>query len=445
VNVVDQAVPLSPGQTMALETCVLAAKDGGRFVFLTGAAGTGKSTVLAELRKRLRCVVLAPTGLAAINVGGMTIHRFFKLPIGCMTSGKAGAARDRRELLQHTDAVVIDEISMVRADLLDAVNWSLQKTLGNSLPFGGLTMIVVGDMWQLEPVVTERERPFIDERYTSPFWFDAGIFTGGKNLFGKDSAQVEIETVELQEVFRQRDPAFLDALNAVRIGSADGLAYFNQHGAKFAPVDCPSIVYTNKKAAAINDGRLRVLPADARDFDAVIEGDWKPSEYPAPDVLALAVGARVMATKNTIIDAGNFVANGTLGHIRAFLRGLPVVEFDDGRVSVMQRAEWDQIGTEYDPKEDKLVETVVGKFAQVPLKLAWAITAHKSQGQTLAQASLEMETQSRTHGQLYVALSRVRSVEGLYLRRRLTASDLVVSPRVREFCGLGADTAAFAA
>ena len=444
MNVVDQSVALSPGQKRALDSCIDAARNGGRFLFLTGAAGTGKSTVLAELRKAIRCVVLAPTGLAAINVGGMTVHRFFKFGIGCMTVDKAGAVRDRRQLLRNVQAIVIDEISMVRADLLDAVSWSLQKTLGNREPFGGLTVIAVGDMWQLEPVVTERERPFVEERYASPFWFDAGVFTGGRNLFGKDDGRVEIETVELAEVFRQRDPEFLDALNAIRIGSASGLAYFNDRGGR-APEGCPSIVYTNRKAEAVNGGRLHALPSDIRTFDAEIEGDWKPNEYPAPESLSLAVGARVMCTRNTVIGDGEYVANGALGYLRAFLQGQPVVQFDDGRVSSFPPAVWEQIGVQYDPKEDKLVETVVGRFSQSPLKLAWAITAHKSQGQTLAQASLEMETQSRTHGQLYVALSRVRAVDGLYIRRRLTPADLVVSPRVREFCGLGLDSAAFAA
>ena len=210
---------LSPSQSFALERLQSAAgSDQGQFLFVTGKAGTGKSTVLRKLRETVNCITVAPTGLAAINVGGETIHRFFGLSIGPMTKSRVRMMNDPR-IIEHAQLIVIDEISMVRADTLDAINWVCQKTMDNTLPFGGKTIVAFGDMWQLEPVVTTEDETFIRDRYASPFWFDAHVFGHKGGLF--EDTTVEIETLELTDVFRQiGNPEFIDALNAIRSGDS---------------------------------------------------------------------------------------------------------------------------------------------------------------------------------------------------------------------------------
>jgi ATP-dependent DNA helicase PIF1 len=448
---------LSGDQRSALNAALEAMRSGhGGFVFITGEAGTGKSTVLRELRQHARILVCAPTGLAAVNVGGETIHRLFGLKVGPLTRG-AVRASNKREVIARCNAIAIDEISMVRADIMDAIDVCLQRTLGNSRPFGGKTIIGIGDMWQLEPVVGDSESEFIRSKYRSPFWFDAHVFRHSDQAsldFGGDPVpQIEIEVHELREIFRQAgDPAFIAALNAIRIGDPCGLGFINQRAyqrctAEDSPV---TITFGNKKAETINAARLDQLPGEPRVYSAAIRGDYPAKDMPCPSELVLKVGAQVMFTRNTVADE-QFISNGTVGEVVGFLDPAPtetrdggieldgggvVVSLRDGTTAVATPTRWDKIGYTYDPKTDSIVEEVEGSFDQIPLKLAWAITAHKSQGQTLDSALIECEIDAFAHGQTYVALSRVKRFDGLYLRRRLSAADLVVNPRVREFCGL---------
>lgn len=442
VAATSDAPTLSPDQRRALDRCleVMAARENA-FVFVTGKAGTGKSTVLRELRRRRDVIVVAPTGLAAVNVGGQTIHSFFGFKTGPLTRSKVGRMR-WPEILQCASAVVIDEVSMVRADLLDAINVSMQRTLESVLPFGGLPVIAFGDLMQLEPVVTDEESDWVRAKYRSPFWFDAGVFrSSGQRALAPDADTIEIgiERFELRHVFRQRDQDFVDALNLIRLGDPAGLDLVNRRVGVRPPVDAPpvALTFTNRAAVAINLGRLAALgDAEGRTYSAEVTGEIKPGDVPVEAEINLKVGARVMFAKNVLDEEAGRVSNGALGHVVGFDLDGPLVRLDDGRHLVALPAAWEKIAYTFDKDVEKVGESVAGGFTQVPLKLAWAITTHKAQGQTLDSAILELESRSRTHGQLYVALSRVRSMDGLYLRRRLVPEDLVVDPRVREFCGI---------
>ena len=446
-----QAVSLSPEQGRAVDRVLELSQAGiGGFLFLTGQAGTGKSVVVKQIREKLRCVVVAPTGLAAVNVQGATIHSTFKIKIGPLTRGCVnGLSHEKRMAIERSEAIVIDEVSMVRADLMDAISHVLQKTLGNREPFGGKLMIAVGDMWQLEPVVAdEGSRDLIKQKYRSPFWFDAHVLGGPRGLAlafdGQEDPAAQIEKIELSEVFRQTgDPNFLAALNAIRVGDPSGLQFFNRRVGVLPPTErgaAPvTLTYTNDKAAAINRARLDAISGDEQVYTGSLDGTFDVKDIPVPVHLRLKVGAQVMFARNIQIAEGDelgIVSNGSVGDVIGFRELGPVVQLRDGRVVIAAPESWKKLAYTYDLKRDEIAEEEIGGFTQVPLKLAWAVTTHKSQGQTLDTASIELEMASFAHGQLYVALSRVRSIDGLYIKRELTPSDLVVHPRVREFCGV---------
>ena len=449
----DDAIELSTSQQSAIDIAVAAIRARKpSFTFVTGKAGTGKSTVLRHIRKQARLIVCAPTGLAAVNVRGETVHRFFGLKKGPLPRSKVGANRNKLEIIERADAIVVDEISMVRVDCLDAISTCLQKTLGNKLPFGGKPVIAFGDMWQLEPVVTDDVSEWLSRNYPSQFWFDAKVFGqpgGGQTAFTMDGdeepeATLPIQTVELLEVFRQiGNPEFIDALNASRVGDPSGLAYLNQRAMTSIPVgEAPiSLTFTNKKADAINASRLNSLVGDSKVYTATITGEFDAKDIPVPQELHLKVGAQVMVAKNMVSFDGDFVCNGAVGEVVEFLSDGPLVALRDGRMVVVSPASWESVGYVFDAKKNEIEEDIKGEFIQIPLKLAWAITTHKSQGQTLDSAVLEMEIPAFAHGQLYVALSRVKRFDGLFLRRRLSPSDLITNQRVRDFCGIPAAAA----
>lgn len=455
INRADQPIALSPEQQRAVDRAVAMAQSRcGGFLFLTGQAGTGKSVLVRAIRERLSCIVVAPTGLAAVNVQGATIHSTLKIKIGPLTRGSVNAlTREKRQAIIRADVIVIDEVSMVRADLMDAINYVLQKTLCNTLPFGGKLVIGVGDMWQLEPVVAdEGSRDLIKQKYKSPFWFDAHALGGprGAALAFEDDPSTQIEKIELTEVFRQvGNPEFLAALNAIRIGDPSGLEFFNQRAGVEIPTGKSAtpvvLTYSNDKADAINRMRLEALPGAERGYTGSLDGTYDAKDIPVPMHLRLKVGAQVMFAKNIAIDddMGNLsmVSNGTVGEILGFKEGGPVVSLRDGRVVLASPENWKKLAYTFDVRKDEVAEQEIGGFTQVPLKLAWGMTTHKAQGQTLDAATLELEMASFAHGQLYVALSRVRTIEGLYLRRKLTKADLIIHPRVREFCGQSAPSA----
>lgn len=419
---------LSDEQQGVVDEIVEKAKAGeGGVYFLTGKAGTGKSTVSREIIKELSgsIVVTAPTGIAAVNVGGQTLHSFFKLSTDFTQLAKREKLSALKETLEKTKLILVDEVSMVRADVLDAVDVRLRETLEIDEPFGGKLMLFVGDNWQLEPVLGPQEKDmFYDRGYASTFWFDAKVFDSSKSLF-----PCQIHATELTVVFRQKgDDQFLDALNAARKGNGIGLPVFNSKAGYPDPgADAIKICFANWKVDEINSRMLSNVKSTPKSYFAEITGRW--TEHPADSELVLKVGAKVMVIKNVRDDQHQLVANGTVGTVTSLSDESVSVRLDDGREITLTRDVWEQL--EYEVNSlGEIGASVAGEFKQIPLRLAYAITAHKSQGQTYARCHLVLEGPSFSHGQTYVALSRCKSLQGLTLERRISPSDLLVDHRV---------------
>lgn len=391
----------------------------GRSVFLTGKAGTGKTTFLKYIAQSTlkRFVILAPTGVAAINAGGSTIHSFFQLPL-CpylpdvpelvteyQTPEKYRSLRkERQKLIRTLDLLIIDEISMVRADLLDAVDATLRRYRRNDLPFGGVQLLMIGDAQQLSPVVKEHERPFMEKVYPSPYFF-----------YSKALQKLNYVTIELQKVHRQKDADFLELLNAVRENrvTQSVLNALNSRLNAYED-DGQTIRLTthNAQSDSVNMRKLDELPGEARMFEADVEGDFPENNYPADNVLALKEGAQVMFIRN---DSEGEYYNGKLGKVVSIKpNGTVEVEPADGGLPVwVNPVEWENIQYALD-EEGKIVPSVFGKFRQLPLRVAWAITIHKSQGLTFDRVIIDASA-AFAFGQVYVALSRCRSLEGISL------------------------------
>ena len=434
---------LGASQNHAIERAV--SLQPSEFLLITGPAGTGKSVCLRTIQSRLhgRCIVLASTGLAALNVSGMTVHAALGIPVGILTKDRCKPIEDpgMREVIEECSHIIIDELSMVRADLFDAINWTLQLTMGNDLPFGGKSVIGFGDMWQLEPVVTNNqddsinEKEFIEANYRSPFWFDAKVFHEPTDSMFYEPPKIQRHN--LTDIYRQiGNHEFIEALNQVRIGDHRGLAYFNRESAGTFPIigkDTLAITFTNNECWKINEERIGKLETREANYKASYSKDFDYKESPAPLVLKVKIGARVMFCKNIQTDCGD-VSNGSTGTVTDYSGDFnPIVSLDDGRGDVEAKpALWKK--TKYHVAESGEIEELeAGQFKQVPLKLAYACTAHKVQGMTLDSCSLRLERPAFAHGQLYVALSRVKTIDGLYMARTLMNRDIKVHPRVREF------------
>ena len=391
----------------------------GRSVFLTGKAGTGKTTFLKYIAQSTlkRFVILAPTGVAAINAGGSTIHSFFQLPL-CpylpdvpelvteyqMPDKYRSLKKERQKIIRTLDLLIIDEISMVRADLLDAVDATLRRYRNSDLPFGGVQLLMIGDAQQLSPVVKEHERPFMEKVYPSPYFF-----------YSKALQKLSYVTIELQTVYRQKDAEFLELLNAVRENrvTQSVLDALNSRLNAYDD-DGKTIRLTthNAQSDTVNTRKLDELPGEMRMFEADIEGDFPENIYPADFVLSLKEGAQVMFIRN---DQDGEYYNGKLGKVVSIKpNGVVEVESADGGDSVwVSPVEWENIQYALD-EEGEIVPSVVGKFRQLPLRVAWAITIHKSQGLTFDRVIIDASA-AFAFGQVYVALSRCRSLEGISL------------------------------
>ena len=406
----------------------------GRHLFLTGKAGTGKTTFLRSLKERLpkQMVVTAPTGVAAINAGGVTLHSFFQLPFGPLAGRESEPphfrfSRDKLALIRGMDLLVIDEISMVRADLLDAVDGVLRRLRDRRKPFGGVQLLMIGDLQQLSPVVKDHEWDLLRDLYDTPYFF------GSRALRETDYA-----CIELTQVYRQQDGRFLDLLNAVRDNrlSTAALAELNRrHIPDFAPADADGIITLcthNAQAQRLNDSKLAALPAPAVRFAAEVSGAFPELSFPVDPQIELKVGAQVMFVKNDPSPDKRFF-NGRIGRVAgidgATVRVRCPGDFADIAVEPMQ---WDNIKYAIDPATRRIAETVEGTFRQIPLKLAWAITIHKSQGLTFERAVIEADA-SFAHGQVYVALSRCKTLEGLFLRTPLRPSSIIADPAVADY------------
>ncbi|MDR1671045.1 MAG: AAA family ATPase [Alistipes sp.] len=408
----------------------------GENIFLTGRAGTGKTTFLRTLREHSpkRMIVVAPTGVAAINAGGVTMHSFFQLPLGAYVPGHRRAGDEIRRfskmkiaIIKSIDLLVIDEISMVRADMLDSVDDVLRRFRDRRKPFGGVQLLMIGDMGQLSPVVKDHERELLREHYPSPYFFDSQALRN-----------TSYTSIELQHIYRQRDEHFIDLLARVRENRVDDelLAVLNQrHIPDFDPPQSEGYITLtshNHTARAINEDKLAALATLEYSYNAEIERDFPEHLYPAEVTLRLKKGAQVMFTKNDSSPEKRFV-NGTIGE---------VVEIDDTRIEVkpsaggesivVERAEWNNTKYSIDPATNHIVEHIDGVFRQYPLRTAWAITIHKSQGLTFDRAIIDA-AESFSHGQVYVALSRCRTLEGMVLRAPMRREAIIKDLTVDDF------------
>ncbi len=413
--------PLSPEQ----EALFRLIEDTREHVFVTGRAGTGKSTLLQHLawNTSKQIAVCAPTGVAALNVEGQTIHSLLKLPLGVIADAPLRQSAELKRLLGKLDLLVIDEISMVNADLMDAIDRSLRQARGvRSVPFGGVQVVMFGDPYQLAPVPGDgEERAYFSDHYESMWFFDARVWR----------EECDLAVVELVHIHRQTDLEFKQALNAVRHGTvtADIAQLLNDAGARTPPGDDVLTLATrNDTVNRINSRELARLPGRPKTATAEITGDFGGRQYPADAELQLKLGAQVMFLRN---DAEGRWVNGSLGKV-VDIGGTVWVEVD-GEQHEVEPAVWEQYRYSYSPMTKEIKRNVVAEFTQFPLRLAWAVTIHKSQGKTFDRAVLDLGTRAFAPGQTYVALSRLTSLEGLYLSRPLRPADIIVDQRVRRF------------
>ncbi|HHB79650.1 MAG TPA: AAA family ATPase [Saprospiraceae bacterium] len=404
----------------------------GENFFITGKAGTGKSTFLNLLRDatRKQMVVLAPTGVAAINVKGQTIHSFFGFPPRLMTiRDLKPASKKKRALYQNMEILVIDEISMVRADMLDNVDRFLRINRDNPLPFGGVQVVLVGDMFQLPPVVASaEEKYFMESHYETPFFFSAKVFEDGFHL----------EYLEFRKIYRQENRLFLRLLDAVRNGRVDydDLEDLNSRYLPKFEAEAFYITLSARNATVnrINQKQMDKLTMPVFNYFAKIEGKFDHRLFPTEQILALKEGAQVMFLRN---DVEKRFYNGTIGRIVSLSSEKIIVEVKENnqirQIDVPQLV-WEIIKYKVDEKNPNKIENeVLGTFTQFPLRPAWAITIHKSQGKTFDKTIIDMGRGAFAHGQLYVALSRCRTLEGIVLKERITMRDVIVDDAVLDF------------
>jgi len=397
-------------------------------LFVTGRAGTGKSTLLNHLAHNTskQIVICAPTGVAALNVGGQTIHSLFRLPIGVIADHELEQNDQLRKLLNTIETLVIDEVSMVNADLLDAIDRSLRQARQRKKePFGGVQVVLFGDPYQLAPVPGDPdERAYFEDRYRSIWFFDALVWQ-----------ETDLTIYELTSIHRQHEDEFKYMLNAVRHNgvTAEIAARLNAVGARPAPHDGTiTLATTNSTVTRINATALARLPGRVLTAKAEISGEFGGRAYPADESLELKVGAQVMFLRNDTQEGGTQRwVNGSVGTVTKISETVWVEV--DGRDYEVKPAVWEKFKYSYSARTKALRKDVVAEFTQFPLRLAWAVTIHKSQGKTYDSAIVDLGPRSFAPGQTYVALSRISSLEGLYLTRPLRPSDIIVDDNVVRF------------
>jgi len=401
-------------------------------LFLTGKAGTGKTTFLRHIRNQTdkRLVVTAPTGVAAINAGGVTLHSFFQLPFGPMipgaefSGGRHRMSREKRNIINSLDLLVIDEISMVRADLLDGVDSVLKRYRRSELPFGGVQLLMIGDLQQLAPVAKEEDWTLLQEHYPTPYFFSS-----------KALSRLQLVMIELKHIYRQSDQTFIDLLNKVRDNQLDQAA-LTALNSRYKPEFMSEEGYItlcthNNGADAINHKRLAELPGKSRCFSAGVDGTFPEYAFPTAASLELKVGAQVMFVRNDTSQERRYF-NGKIGTVSSMSREKIRVECEDGESIEVGPVTWENIEYTVDTESSEISQKVVGSFNQYPLKPAWAITIHKSQGLTFDKAVIDAQD-AFAHGQVYVALSRCRSFEGLVLRSQITTRAIKTDQSVLSF------------
>lgn len=421
-------------QNTQLRTAWDFVENTGRSIFLTGKAGTGKTTFLKTVveRSRKRSVVVAPTGVAAINAGGVTIHSFFQLPFSPFLpnthiKSKFDFSRDKRRIIASIDLLIIDEISMVRSDLLDAIDAVLRRFRNRYLPFGGVQLLMIGDLQQLTPVVTPEDEALLNSYYDTPYFF------GSKAL-----AQTEYVTIQLDKVYRQQDDTFISLLNHIRIGkpTKEDIDLLNSRSRPgFVPrpdQDYIRLTTHNRFADQYNETELERLTTPKHLYTATIEGTFPEYSYPTNDTLELKVGTQVMFVKNDP-SGDHLYYNGRIGHVTYLddrtIRVRCPGDFSDIEV---ERLTWENAQYTLNPETNEIETKIQGTFSQYPLRLAWAITIHKSQGLTFDHAIIDAN-RSFAPGQVYVALSRCRTLEGMVLSSPIAPYAIICDGRVDEY------------
>jgi ATP-dependent exoDNAse (exonuclease V) alpha subunit len=393
--------------------------------YVTGKAGTGKSVLLRYFvsKTKKNVVVVAPTGVASLNVGGQTIHSFFRMPFD-IDLENIEIAYKTKELLKHIDAIVIDEVSMVRVDLMEAISIKLQKALNKEIPFGGVQVIMFGDLYQLPPVVTDGQlKKYFDHNF------------GGHYFFNSPSiVKTNLKNYELCNVFRQKDQEFKDILDAIRKGDVRDteLDKLNERAKAVKPESgYLTLAGKNTTVSDINHKMLNNLSGNEKVYEAEIYGKLTESFFPTDKTLKLKSGAQVMLLKNDTEKPRRWV-NGTIGVVSAMEKDFIKVRIDGVDHSI-SKTSWDKIQYEYDSKSRKLEKHIVSSFKQFPLRLAWAMTIHKSQGQTYQTVAIDLSGGAFAHGQTYVALSRCVSLDGLYLDCPVNRNDIIVDGDIISF------------
>jgi ATP-dependent exoDNAse (exonuclease V) alpha subunit len=404
-------------------------------IFITGKAGTGKSTLLRYFVEHTKksCIVLAPTGIAAINAGGSTIHSFFLLPFRPILPDDDEIQRfpkssTKAKIIQRADTIIIDEVSMLRADIIDAIDQSLRLNGSRpDLPFGGKQIVFFGDLFQLEPVVqqNEVEQYLFNEYYDSHYFFSARVFK-----------EIRLHCIELRKVYRQTDPDFIRLLDAIRLNNADELELraLNTRVDRLFQPKAEDLYITlstrNHVVAGINEFELGKLPGKGYVFSGAREDNFSERNLPTDLHLYLKEGAQVLFIKN---HSGGKWVNGTIAKIHELGDDKIVVQLPNGDLEEVKKETWEHKKYSWDGSVRKIKSEVIGRFVQYPLKLAWAITIHKSQGLSFDKMILDLGGKTFAHGQLYVALSRCRSLEGMVLREPIQLSDIIIDQRVVDF------------
>lgn len=412
-----------------------------RSLFLTGKAGTGKSTFLRHIAEntKKKHVILAPTGIAAINAGGATLHSFFKLPFHPLLPndtqynarnirGTMKYNQEKRKLLQELELIIIDEISMVRADIIDFIDKILRIYCRNMRePFGGKQILLVGDIFQLEPVVKDEERQLLQPFYPNSFFFSAHVFR-----------EIQLVSIELKKVYRQTDEHFIHLLDKIRKSetTVSDLYTLNQRVGREIDTSGMSITLSTRRDTVdyINQQKLEELPDETVMFEGVVTGEFPENSLPTPKELELKCGAQILFIRN---DKEHRWVNGTLGIIIGFDinegRETIYVHTDDEEDVIVEREVWSNVKYTFNEQEKKIEEHEIGTYTQFPLRLAWAITVHKSQGLTFKHVKIDFTGGAFAGGQTYVALSRCTSLEGISLKEPLRRSDIFVRPEVVQF------------